>query len=134
MYIGDGNFTYYGRVGQNTGAVRTMNVSEMEQRRCLNKKIIRYIGFTVAPVYGATPSFCGWTDNKIGELIVLQHGAQWTEGKVHLTAYGMTESEEKELIEHDDEEGNKRSGKTSICKKEQWRISISVRTCQMIRQ
>ena len=104
MYIGDGNFTYYGRVGQNTGAVRTMNVSEMEQRRCLNKKIIRYIGFTVAPVYGATPSFCGWTDNKIGELIVLQHGAQWTEGKVHLTAYGMTESEEKELIEHDDEE------------------------------
>lgn len=124
MYIGDGNFTYYGRVGQNTGAVRTMNVSEMEQRRCLNKKIIRYIGFTVAPVYGATPSFCGWTDNKIGELIVLQHGAQWTEGKVHLTAYGMTESEEKELIEHDDEEEIK-EWKELDSKKERGDFAIS---------
>lgn len=104
MYIGDGNFTCYVRTGSNVGAVRTLNVSELEQNRCLNKKIIRYIGFTVSPVYGATPSFCGWTDNKIGELIVLQNGAQWTEGKIHLAAYGMTESEEKELTDQETDE------------------------------
>lgn len=93
MYIGDGNFTYY------AGAVGTINVSEMSLNRCLNKKIVRYVGFTVSPVYGSTPSFCGWTDNKIGELIVLQNGSQWTEGKIHLAPYGLSEEEEKELRE-----------------------------------
>ena len=104
MYIGDGNFTYYGRSGSNVGAVRTIHVSEMEHQRCLYKKIIRYVGFTVSPVYGSTPSFCGWTDNKIGELIVLQHGTQWTEGKVHLAAFGLSEEDEKELYEMSDED------------------------------
>lgn len=101
MYIGDGNFTYY-----YNGSIYTKHITKLQMNRCLNKEIIRYIGFTVNPVYGSTPSFCGWTDYKIGELIIMINSTHWTdESKTkRLTSYGFTEEEQEEIRNNTDEE------------------------------
>jgi len=62
------------------GAIRYFATSDFDASRVLNA--VRKTGFTIEPVYGATPYFEGWTDYHVAELTEIIHNSCWEEGKI----------------------------------------------------
>lgn len=83
IYMGDGKVCAFSKDllaanDNGSGALRTYKLSDLDNARIYN--ITRVKGFTVAPVFGYTTYFEGWTDDNISYFMQLLYDECWTTG------------------------------------------------------